>query len=195
MKFQLLASVTTVACLLASTAFGARAPIQSSNINLATRDEVAASTQEEVAEAVLADALTNFFEAVDAIPDDVLLAGDQATDAWLDDSGYRVPKVGAVDPVAVRDIIPADLNPRSIGDKIRCGIAVAELLSSATPVGGAAKLRKIKDLVKKAGGVKKVVKAILKGTSKKKLIKAGGKVLWELWGLFTNYEDIKEYCT
>jgi hypothetical protein len=122
------------------------------------------------------------FAEIDSIPDEILLAGDEATNDWLVEHGLREPD--AVVEESKRDLVA--LEDRGVWG---CVWAIGK---TAFP---AAKLLKIKKYIKALGGVKKSVQLILKaGKNYKKAIKIGGKTLWNLIKLISGFSDIEKEC-
>lgn len=191
MRFQLLTGVTAIASLLASS-FAIPATSISTREEAVTTDVVVFTEDYRLA-------LANLFNTIEAIPDDVLVAGDEATEVWLIDHGYRSDNVKlqrdldssvvTVDAVEARDVTAAQVNWWKVA---KCVASVAELIvSTAIP---AAKILKIKKLIKALGGTKDAIKLLIGATSKAEKLKAGGQALVDLAAELSGIKSVKDDC-
>lgn len=147
------------------------------------------------------DVLTSFFTLVENIPDEVLLAGDNATNAWRVEHGYLSP--AAVEPSELptkRDsqagnAVASASAQAGLIKEAKCIAAITELIASTLIP--AAKLLKLKKLIKLLGGAKKVAKLLLKGSSHSTASdwkNIGGQNLLDLVDEFLDIDDIKSNC-
>jgi hypothetical protein len=184
--------VFTALAFLASIAVASQAATKSKLIG---RSE--AAVDNFVLAPEVAGPLALFFDAIESIPENVLLAGDDETNVWLIANGFRE----AGTEVVTRSEVPsADwLHERAVAAaqasiiKIaKCVAAVAELIiSTAVP---AAKILRIKKLIDRLGGTRKAVELLLKATSRSERLKIGGQILLDLVDELSGIKNVREKC-
>ncbi|KAK0703000.1 hypothetical protein B0T26DRAFT_626149, partial [Lasiosphaeria miniovina] len=142
--------------------------------------------------------LDKLLDQIDAIPDAVLEAGDDALHKYLVDHGIRAPDAklrrdvsDEADFSAV--VARSELEARTSVWKIaKCIAAIVKLLgTTAIP---AAKLLRIKKYIKLLGGVKKAVKLLLKAKTRAQRLKLGGKALVNLAAELLGISSVKKNC-
>ncbi|KAI9150494.1 hypothetical protein HJFPF1_10262 [Paramyrothecium foliicola] len=189
MKFQLFATI--IAGAFATSALAA----PSTEPELATRandkkDDVVSVDDKSLA------SIEFLFDEILAIPDDVLLKGDEATDKWLAENPLSDPDLVIETALSQRDVDveDSDVLERGIGipKAIKCAAAIADLIVGH--VVPASKLLKIKKLIKSVGGVKKAVKLLLKAKTKAQFIKIGGSALWKLYQEISGIGSVRRNC-
>lgn len=124
-----------------------------------------------------AEGLTTLLEQVTAIPDDVLQAGDEATQAWIDENLVAAGDDGTV--VAKASVLGC------------AGSIAVALAGVAFP---AAKLLKIKKLADELGGVKKAVDLLWGASFNYEKVQAAGGALASLGAELIGIASIKEQC-
>ena len=152
-----------------------------------------------------ADPLNSFFSALASIPDEVLKAGDEATNDWLVANGLREPGITLrkerdeiPDAAAIaaaleaRDFDVALVARASIWKIAKCVASIVQLL--ATTAVPAAKLLRIKKYVEGLGGTREAVKLLLGATSKAEKLKAGGEILVNLAAELSGISSVKNNC-
>lgn len=143
------------------------------------------------------DTLELVLEAIDSIPEDVLLAGDETTNDWLVAHGYRKPHVVSVETRSPStDIVlseRANATPAGIIDVLNCAARIAQfLLENAIP---AAKLLKIKKAIGIIGGVKKVAEKLKKVRSLADAKRIGGDALFQIADAIIGFSSVWSACT
>lgn len=146
-------------------------------------------------------ALTSLFATIESIPDEVLLAGDRATEQWLANGGIASSQVleslvtaekreESASPVAESTM--RERAVAGIWDIAACVAAIVSLLAStAIP---AAKLLKIKKLIEELGGVRTAVELLIGATFTKEKLKAVGSALATLAAELLGIAAVKNYC-
>ncbi|KAK5658669.1 hypothetical protein OQA88_2065 [Cercophora sp. LCS_1] len=144
------------------------------------------------------DTLELLLEAIDSIPDDVLLAGDETTNGWLVSHGYRNPGASSVsvssrsNDVALSERATA-IAPAGIIDVLNCAAKIAQfILENAIP---AAKILKIKKAIKAIGNVKKVAELLRKVRSLADARRIGGQALFEIADAIIGFSSVWGACT
>lgn len=140
--------------------------------------------------------LEKTFEAVASIPYGVLDDGEEATNTWLIEHGYRHP---GPSPRSLSDAPPLTpvtgiINVKRQGwaSIIKCAFEIGKvILESSIPL---AKLRRIKELIELLGGARQVGKMLLKARSWDDLKNVGGPLLYELGDLLFGFSDVAQAC-
>ncbi|CAK7209305.1 hypothetical protein SCUCBS95973_000394 [Sporothrix curviconia] len=193
----------TSAAILAVSAFAAAVPVDT------TTGNVTADALDFVVNAPLAVTLGSFLSLIDTIssvPDSVVDAGDDAVHNWLRPIG--APAVSAIAApnalIAARSTEATDAADNTavaaatdtvngLVKDVECAAAVAAAVAS--DLLPAAKILKVKKLIKVLGGVKKVAKLFLEyHDNKSEAIKEGGKTLLELVEVLLGIDSIKKHC-
>ncbi|KAK1749901.1 hypothetical protein QBC47DRAFT_365764 [Echria macrotheca] len=135
-------------------------------------------------------------EAIDAIPEDVLLAGDEAANDWLVAHGYRsaVPADSGI--VSSRsDLVLSEraiAEPAGTIEVLKCVAEVTKFIASnALPV---AKLLKIKKAIKVIGSIKKVAQLLSKITSVNDAKSVGGDALYDIADAIFGFSAVWKAC-
>ena len=131
--------------------------------------------------------LTLLLETAEIVPDDVLEAGEDATDSWFVVNGFR----DSAAAVKARSAPSPSLFARAqagIIDVIKCAAAI---ISTAIP---AAKLLKIKKYVKALGGARKAAEKLLKAKNRSEALRIGGEALRDLFDVISGLQDIRDNC-
>ncbi|ERT00009.1 hypothetical protein HMPREF1624_03378 [Sporothrix schenckii ATCC 58251] len=148
----------------------------------------------------------SLIETIDAVPDSVVAAGDDAVHNWLAPIGASaaaaipapnaavvVRSTDATNAADAADTTAAVQAVNGLVKDLECAAAVAAAI--AGDVLPAAKLLKAKKLVKALGGVKKVAKLFLHFSSNRdEAIKEAGKTLVELVEILLGIDSIKKHC-
>lgn len=191
MQFSLLALAGLIPSTLAAVA---ASPIESRALAANQNFQAAASNFNFTED--FAPALDYALSALYSIPDDVLGAGDEATNKWFIDHNYRssVAKLNADDgddeDLAARDLI--ELDARGFWEVTKCvGSIMWAIGSTAIPI---AKIARIKKYIEALGGVKKAVELMLGATSKAEKLKAGGQALVSLSAELLGISAVKANC-
>lgn len=147
-------------------------------------------------------ALNIAFSEIEQIPDDVLESGDEATATWLKANGFTESKRDYVNvkvPLSERsDLVPFEERGVQLARGIdwakvaKCAATVTSAI--ATNVIPAAKLLKIKRLIKDLGGVKSAVQLLIGATTTAEKLKAGGEALVELSKAFLGITAVEAAC-
>ena len=114
--------------------------------------------------------LEKVFATLEEIPDEVLEEGDDETDKWMVEHGYRP----AHDK---REVLNRDLEDRQFWDVAKCAGAIAAFIASNALA--AAKLLRIKQYIAALGGVRKSAELLLKASTNaesKRVVR-----LWHSW--------------
>ncbi|KAK3372705.1 hypothetical protein B0H63DRAFT_485497 [Podospora didyma] len=213
MKFQLLTTISTLLAL------GAAIPAPQGPHNLipdtddfpTDTDTLVARAPEPLVTVPTAASNYNFtsdfnypldalLSEIDAIPDSVLEAGDEALHKYLVSHGLRAP-----DAKLRRDTPEADFSSLegvferaelvarvSIWKIAKCVAAIVQLL--ATTAVPAAKLLRIKKYLKALGGTKQAVQLLLKATTRAEKLKVGGEALVNLAAELLGISSVKNNC-
>lgn len=209
MKFQLITLAALVAPIFAHslprTALAAR---EATSLDLVERRaEIMARAGEVEFDDETQGSLAYIFNAIDSIPDDVLAAGDDATNKWLVDHGYRSNSTAGVkrdedhasvwerapEPQPEEGLDSVELAKRVNWWKVaKCVGAIVQLL--ATTAVPAAKLLRIKKYINALGGAKQAVQLLLKATSRAEKLKAGGEVLVNLAAELSGISSVQKAC-
>lgn len=140
-------------------------------------------------------ALDIAFSQIEQIPDDVLESGDDATTSWLKENGFTETKRDYVEvkvPLAQRDVTPFEERGIDWAKVAKCAATVTSAI--ATNAIPAAKLLKIKRLIKDLGGVQMAVKLLIGATTTAEKLKAGGQALVELSKAFLGITAVEAAC-
>lgn len=129
--------------------------------------------------------LEKVFGVLEDIPDEVLEEGDDATDKWMVEHGYRPEH-------AKRDLSGRDLVDRGAYEIARCAAAIAAFIASNSIA--AAKLLRIKKYVRALGGVRTAAELLLKATTVAERLQYGGEALALLAGEFFGTSLITNNC-
>lgn len=124
--------------------------------------------------------LERVFGAIEEIPDEVLEKGDDETDKWLVEHGYR----------AHHD--KRDLEDRGFFDVARCVAAIAAFIGSNAIA--AAKILRIKKYIEALGGIRKSAELLLKASNAEERLKYGGEALALLAGEILGTGIIAKNC-
>lgn len=143
------------------------------------------------------DTLELVLQAIDSIPEDVLLAGDESTNDWLVAHGYRSSHAVSVETRSTStDIIlseRANAAPAGIIDVLNCAAKIAQfILENAIP---AAKLLKIKKAIDIIGSVKKVAEMLRKVRSLADAKRIGGDALFQIADAIIGFSSVWGACT
>jgi hypothetical protein len=129
--------------------------------------------------------LEEVFGAIANIPDEVLEAGDDATDKWMVEHGYR-PQHNK------REVLDRDLEERNFFDVARCVGAIAAFIASNAI--GAAKILRIKHYIEALGGIRRAAGLLLKASNTKERLREGGEVLALLAGEILGTSMVANNC-
>ncbi|KAM0277649.1 hypothetical protein ACHAQH_005678 [Verticillium albo-atrum] len=198
MKFQLFTAAIFAALAVASPV--ASEPAEERDITArGTGDKVSATEEMELA---LELALTE----VNAIPDEVLLKGDEATNDWLIENGFRdadedlkedkdngAPISSRSDDMSLAILERSDLEARGPLQVAKCILAISKaIVSTAIP---AAKLLRIKRYLKLLGGVRKTVLLLVRAKTNAQRLKLGGRALVNIANELFGIKPIKSACS
>ncbi|KAM0322526.1 hypothetical protein ACHAQA_009372 [Verticillium albo-atrum] len=193
MKFQLFAA-TIFAALAIATPVAPEASEGTELIARAEGDKALAKDVELALELVLT--------GVTAIPEDVLLEGDEATNDWLVENGFREEESEEDDgaPLSARDEVNSlaliergELDARGPLQVTKCVLTITKVLATTfIPV---ARLLRIRRYLKLLGGVKKTVKLLVRAKTTAQRKKLGGKVLVALANELFGFQPIKNACS
>ncbi|KZZ87930.1 hypothetical protein AAL_08261 [Moelleriella libera RCEF 2490] len=132
-------------------------------------DDVAVAQHEEYAlEAALL--------VVNSVPDEVLALGDVATRDYLNKSHLL-----ALESSTELSLAAAEFEALGFFD---CAISLGKLLAKGGKLGSS--IAKLRDLIKQAGGIIKVLKAIFKGGK--------GGIIGEIRALMSQFKEVKKAC-
>lgn len=129
--------------------------------------------------------LERVFAAIEEIPDDVLEDGDDATDAWMVEHGYRSHD-------DKRAVIDRAVEDRAFWDVARCAGAIGAFIASN--VLGAAKLLRIKQYIAALGGIRKSAELLLKASTNAERLQQGGEVLALLAAEILGFSLVSNNC-
>lgn len=129
--------------------------------------------------------LEKAFSAIEAIPDAVLEAGDEATNNWMVENGYRFQN-------KKRDMVDRDLEDRDVFGVVKCAGAIAAFIASNAI--GAAKLLRIKKYIEALGGIRKSAELLLKASNNAERLREGGEILALLAGEILGFSLIANNC-
>jgi hypothetical protein len=116
------------------------------------------------------------FNAILSIPDEVLQAGDIATDKWLVDNGYK-PVGGQITPMGFW----------------KCATAIIAVIGQNLVA--ATKLLKMKKYIEALGGFSKAAKLLLKASTWEERLRIGGHALVGLTAEISGIPMIVNSCT
>jgi hypothetical protein len=125
------------------------------------------------------------FGAIAEVPYEVLEKGDEETDKWMKEHGYRPTK-------DKREILDRDLEDRGFWDVAKCVGAISAFIASNAI--GAAKLLRIKKYIEALGGIKKSAELLLKASTTAERLKEGGEALALLAGEILGTSLIANNC-
>jgi hypothetical protein len=124
--------------------------------------------------------LERTFRGIRLMPEDVLASGDNATEQWLVENGYRVQEGPR-----------GNIHP-GWWETAKCAAAIDA--SIGTNVVSAAKLLKIKKYLAALGGFKKAAELLLKGSTWEERLRIGGNALVglaaEILGVLPDHEQL-----
>jgi len=149
----------------------------------------------------VASTLELLLDAIYAIPDDVLLAGDESTNDWLVAHGYKKEHASiesrfptpSPDTTAMIITERATAAPAGIIDVLNCAAKIAQfILENAIP---AAKILKIKKAIKAIGSVKKVAEMLKKVKSLADARRIGGQALFDIADAIIGFSSVWGACT
>ncbi|KAH6680020.1 hypothetical protein F5X68DRAFT_234535 [Plectosphaerella plurivora] len=197
MKFQIIATTALFAALSIASPLNF-SPAEDNN-NLAARDEEALPKDLELA---LELALTE----ITAIPDEVLLKGDEATNDWLIEHGLRdndptdedddngTPVAARGEEVTSLSLFERDeLDARGVVQVAKCIAAISKvIISTAIP---AAKILRIKRYLQLLGGVRKTVLLLVRAKTTAQRLKLGGRALVNIANELFGIQSIKNNCS
>ena len=121
-----------------------------------------------------------------SIPDDILLAGDNATAAYLKPLLPNNPIHPGEDPTSG----PANLD---FWDTLKCAAAIVAFIG--TNIVSAAKLLRIKKYIEALGGVRAAAELLLKASTWEERLRIGGGALVGLAAEFFGFSLITNNCT
>ncbi|KAF7511792.1 hypothetical protein GJ744_003523 [Endocarpon pusillum] len=124
--------------------------------------------------------LEKVFSTIEEIPDEVLEKGDDETDKWLVEHGYR----------AQHD--KRDLEDRDFFDVAKCVAAITAFVGSNAIA--AAKILRIKRYINSLGGIRKSAELLLKASNAEERLKYGGEALALLAGEILGTAIIANNC-
>ncbi len=195
----MLFNIAAVAAFLAGSAFAAPAAVN-------TTTDAALDFVVDAPLAVTLGAFMGLLETVSTVPDGVLLAGDDALYAWINPMGLSaVHALSGMATLQTRDVAAADAadaeNTAATQEAVdglikdaECVAAVAAAIAS--DLLPAAKLLKVKSLIKVLGGIKKVAKLFLEfHKNRDQAIKEGGRTLLDLVEIVLGIDSIKKHCS
>lgn len=140
-----------------------------------------------------AGALEKAFSTISAIPDSVLEAGDDATETWLKENGFKAAAAPASRAVVEGAVADPELAKRI--DWVKVAKCVATVTSAiATNIIPATKLLKIKKLIGELGGVKSAIQLMIGATTTAEKLKVGGEALVELSKAFLGITAVEAAC-
>lgn len=124
--------------------------------------------------------LEKVFSVIEEIPDEVLEEGDDATNEWMTEHGYRsTPE-------------KRDLEERQLVEIAKCAAAIAAFIASNAI--GAAKLLRIKKYIAALGGIRKSAELLLKASTNAERLQQGGEFLALLAGEILGFSLISNNC-
>ncbi|EGY16220.1 hypothetical protein VD0002_g2526 [Verticillium dahliae] len=198
MKFQLFTAAVFAALAIASPVVSEAAEER----DITARGAADTVSLTEETELALELALTEIF----SIPDEVLLKGDDATNAWLIENGFRdgdksvkeerddgAPISARSEDTSLAILERSDLEARGPLAVARCIYAITKTI--ATTFIPAAKLLRIKKYLKKLGGVRKTVLLLVRAKTKKQRLRIGGTALVNLANELFGIQSIKRACS
>ncbi|KAM0268246.1 hypothetical protein ACHAQH_010017, partial [Verticillium albo-atrum] len=140
-----------------------------------------------------------------SIPDEVLLKGDDATNDWLVENGFRDGDEDLEDdkdngPISARSDVTSlsilerdELEARGPLQVAKCIYAISKaIISTAIP---AAKILRIKRYLKLLGGVRKTVLLLVRAKTTKQRLKLGGRALVNIANELFGIKPIKSACS
>jgi hypothetical protein len=129
--------------------------------------------------------LEKTFSVLEEIPDEILEAGDEATDKWMIEHNHRQAHDKS-------DLSGRDLVDRGAYEIARCAAAIAAFIASNSIA--AAKLLRIKKYIRALGGVRTAAELLLKATTAAERLQYGGEALALLAGEFFGTSLITNNC-
>lgn len=140
-------------------------------------DSLAAKRNDDVAVAQHEEyALEAALLVVNSVPDEVLALGDVATRDYLNKSHLL-----ALQSSTELSLAAAEFEALGFFD---CAVSLGKLLTKGGKLGGS--IAKLRDLIKQAGGIVKVIKAIFKGGK--------GGIIGEIRALMSQFKEVKKAC-
>ncbi len=130
-------------------------------------------------------AVENIFGAINDNPDEILEKGDEETDKWMVEHGYRSRQ-------DKREGLDRDREDRNFIDVAKCAGAIAAFIASNAIA--AAKLLRIKKYIEALGGVKASAELLLKASTNAERLKEGGEALALLAGEILGFSLISNSC-
>ncbi|KAG7142829.1 hypothetical protein HYQ45_000922 [Verticillium longisporum] len=198
MKFQLFTAAVFAALAVASPVVS-EATEERDITARGAADTVSLTEETELA---LELALTEIF----SIPDEVLLKGDDATNAWLIENGFRdgdkdvkeerddgTPISARSEDTSLAILERSDLEARGPLAVARCVYAITKAI--ATTFIPAAKYLRIKKYLKKLGGVRKTVLLLVRAKTRKQRLRIGGTALVNVANELFGIQSIKRACS
>jgi len=151
----------------------------------------------------VASTLELLLSAINDIPTDVLLAGDETTNDWLIAHNYRhqpsdiTARSPTLFPYAETTALTlserATAAPAGIIDVLNCAAKIAQfILENAIP---AAKILKIKKAINAIGSVKKVAELLKKVKSLADARRIGGQALFDIADAIIGFSSVWGACT
>jgi hypothetical protein len=129
--------------------------------------------------------LERVFATLKEVPDEVLEKGDDETDKWMVEHGYRPTH-------DKREVFDRDLEDRQFWDVAKCAGAIAAFIASNALA--AAKLLRIKKYIEALGGVKESAELLLKASTTAERLQEGGQALALLAGEILGVSMISNNC-
>ncbi|KAH7347476.1 hypothetical protein B0T11DRAFT_291357 [Plectosphaerella cucumerina] len=197
MKFQIFTTTALFAAMAIATPLNFAS---AEDNNLAARAPADKEEFPKDLELALELALTE----ITAIPDEVLLKGDEATNDWLVEHGLRdndpedndddAPITARGEEVTSLSLFERDeLDARGVVQVAKCIAAISKVIvSTAVP---AAKILRIKRYLQLLGGVRKTVLLLVRAKTGAQRLKLGGRALFNLANELFGIQSIKNNCS
>lgn len=134
--------------------------------------------------------LERVFGVIEEIPDEVLEQGDEATDKWLVEHGYRATPDKR--DLSGQDLEDRDLADRGFWDVTKCVGAIAAFIASNLI--GAAKILRIKKYIEALGGLRRSAELLLKASTPAERLREGGEILALLAGEILGTSMVSNNC-
>ncbi|KAI9147033.1 hypothetical protein HJFPF1_13064 [Paramyrothecium foliicola] len=187
MKFQLFATI--IAGAFATSAFAAPTADPELAVRGSDNEKIVSVDDKALA------SIEFLFDEIEAIPEEILLKGDEATEKWLAENPLSDPDSIIEHALITRDVDEGAVLEARIPKALKCAAAIADLIIGH--IIPAAKLLKIRKLIKAVGGKTKAIKLILKikkAKSRAQIVKIGGVALWNLYKEISGIAAVKRNC-
>jgi hypothetical protein len=132
---------------------------------------------------IISGTLEMVFNAIEQIPDEVLEKGDDETDKWMVEHGYRAQ-------ADKREVLDIDLESR---DALSCACAITKFV--ATNIFAAAKILRVKKYIDALGGVRRAAELLLRASTRAEKLRIGGEALVQLAKEIFGTQDVADKCS